>query len=43
MVARFILLQLVSPKDIVELDLDNMTVSAFIRWMGRTHFLFICK
>ena len=41
--ARFALLQLVSPRDIVQLHLDNMTAITFIRKMGGTRSPSLCK
>ena len=41
--ARYTLLELASPGDVVQLHLDNITAIAFIRKMGGTRSSFLCK
>ena len=41
--AWYDLLQLASPKDVVQLHIDNITNIAFIKGMGGTHSLSLCK
>ena len=41
--AQYTLLQLASPGNIVQLHLDNITAFAFIRKIGGTHSVSLCK
>ena len=41
--ARYALLELASPGDVVQLHIDNIMAITFIRKMGGTHSLSLCK
>ena len=40
--ARYALLELASPRDVVQFPIDNMTAIAFIRRLGGTRSLALC-